>query len=178
MSWGKPLATIEAYLDELEATGVPKAHRCVAALGPKMLELARQRSAGAHPYLVTPDHTAIARQALGDDGLLAVEQGIILDRDPERARAAARAALAVYATLPNYTNNWKRLGFTDDDVTDLSDRLVDALIVWGDVDDIASRVQAHRDAGADHVCVQLIGAPGEPMDRAAWAELAPALIGR
>jgi probable F420-dependent oxidoreductase len=174
---GEPLATTRAYLDGMEAAGIPKAHRCVAALGPKMLELARDRSAGAHPYLVTPEHTATARGVLGDDGLLAVEQGIVLDTDAERARAAARAALGIYATLPNYTNNWKRLGYTDEDVAGLSDRLVDALIAWGDVDAIAERVQAHRDAGADHVCVQLIGAPGEPMDRAAWARLAPALAG-
>ncbi len=175
MSWEKPLATTRVYLEGLERAGIPKAHRCVAALGPKMLELDRERSAGAHPYLVTPDHTRIAREALGHDALLAVEQGIVFDTDAERARRAARAALAVYATLPNYTNNWKRLGYTDDDVADLSDRLVDALIVWGDVDTLAARVQAHVDAGADHVCVQLIGTPGDPIDRAVWTQLAPAL---
>jgi len=92
-------------------------------------------------------------------------------------RSAARDALSVYATLPNYTNNWKRLGFTDDDVATLSDRLVDALVAWGDVEAIAARVQAHRDAGADHVCIQLIGAAGAPVDIAAFRALAPALTG-
>lgn len=177
MRWEKPLAKTRDYLDALEAAGVPSAHRCVAALGPKMLEVARDRSAGAHPYLVTPEHTLVAREVLGDGPLLAVEQGVVLETDAEAARAAARGALAIYATLPNYTNNWKRLGYTDEDVSTLSDRLVDALVAWGDVDAIAARVRAHRDAGADHVCVQLIGAPGAPMDRAAWKQLAPALTG-
>jgi probable F420-dependent oxidoreductase len=175
MSWEKPLATIRAYLEGMEAAGIPRQHRCVAALGPKMLELARDRSAGAHPYLVTPEHTRIASEVLGEGALLAVEQGVVLDTDADRARAAARHALSVYATLPNYTNNWKRLGYTDDDVATLSDRLVDALVVWGDVGTIAARVQEHRDAGATHVCVQLLGTPNEPMDRSAWPELAPAL---
>ena len=176
MSWDKPLATMRTYLDGLDEGGVPHAARCVAALGPKMLELARDRSAGAHPYLVTPEHTALARETMGPDALLAVEQGVVLDTDPDAARAVARNALSIYATLPNYTNNWKRLGFTDDDVETLSDRLVDALVAWGDVDAVAARVQAHRDAGADHVCVQLLAAPGEPVDRDAWRRLAAALI--
>src|SRR4051794_18666683 len=176
----KPVARTRRFLDGLDAapTPLPVDDRVLAALGPKMLELARERSAGAHPYLVTPEHTAIARGVLGEDGLLAVEQGIVLETDADRARAAARAALSFYTSLPNYTNNWKRLGFTDDDVSQLSDRLVDALVAWGDVDALAARVQEHRDAGADHVCVQLIGSPGEAMNRAVWSELAPALTGR
>lgn len=176
MSWDKPLTTMRTYLDGLDAGGVPREARCLAALGPKMLELARDRSAGAHPYLVTPEHTALARQTMGPDALLAVEQGVVLDTDPDTARAVARNALSIYATLPNYTNNWKRLGFSDDDVTSLSDRLVDEVVAWGDVDALAARVQAHRDAGADHVCVQLLGAPGAPVDREAWRRLAPALL--
>ena len=176
MSWDKPLTTMRTYLDGLDAAGVPVEGRCLAALGPKMLELARDRSAGAHPYLVTPEHTAVARETMGPDALLAVEQGVVLDTDPDAAREVARNALSMYATLPNYTNNWKRFGFTDDDVATLSDRLVDEVVAWGDVDALAARVQAHRDAGADHVCVQLLAAPGAPVDRNAWRRLAPALL--
>lgn len=177
MSWDKPLTTMRTYLDGLDAGGVPAEGRCLAALGPKMLELARDRSAGAHPYLVTPEHTAIARETMGPDALLAVEQGVVLDTDPDAARAVARQALSMYATLPNYTNNWKRLGFTDEDVATLSDRLVDEVVAWGDEAALAARVQAHVDAGADHVCVQLLGQPGAPVDRDAWRRLAPALLG-
>jgi probable F420-dependent oxidoreductase len=176
MSWERPLATTRAYLDAMDEAGIPVDARCVAALGPKMLELARDRSAGAHPYLVTPEHTARARDILGDGALLAVEQGAVLETDPDLARAIARQTLAVYATLPNYVNNWKRLGFTDQDVEPLSDRLVDALVAWGDVDVIADRVQAHRDAGADHVCVQLIAPPGSPVTRDDWRKLASAVV--
>jgi probable F420-dependent oxidoreductase len=176
MSWERPLTTMRTYLDGLDAAGVPPEGRCLAALGPKMLELARDRSAGAHPYLVTPEHTALARETMGSDALLAVEQGVVLDSDPDAAREVARNALSIYATLPNYTNNWKRLGFTDDDVTSLSDRLVDEVVAWGDVDALAARVQSHRDAGADHVCVQLLAPPGAPVDRDAWRRLAPALL--
>jgi probable F420-dependent oxidoreductase len=176
MSWTRPLATTRAYLDAMDAAGVPVDARCVAALGPKMLEVARERAAGAHPYLVTPGHTAVARDILGVGPLLAVEQGVVLDTDPDAARATARQALGIYATLPNYVNNWMRLGFTDEDAESLSDRLVDAIVAWGDVDTVAARVRAHRDAGADHVCVQLIAAPGSPVDRDAWRRLAPALV--
>lgn len=173
-TWDKPLARTRAYLDDMDAAGIPADRRCVAALGPRMLELARDRSAGAHPYLVTPEHTAVARAAVGDKGVF-VEQGVVLETDAEQARMVARQALEGYAILPNYVNNWKRLGFTDDDVASLSDRLVDGLIAWGDVDAIAARVQEHRDAGADHVCVQVLAERGEPMPREAWRELAPAL---
>lgn len=180
--YSKPYSHMVEYLDRMDkalfmARGPEDdGGRLLAALGPKMLELARDRSAGAHPYLVTPEHTALARETMGPDALLAVEQGVVLDTDPDAARAVARNALSIYATLPNYTNNWKRLGFTDEDVETLSDRLVDALVAWGDVDAVGARVQAHRDAGADHVCVQLLAAPGEPVDRDAWRRLAAALI--
>jgi probable F420-dependent oxidoreductase len=174
MSWERPLATTRTYLDALDEGGVPAEARCVAALGPKMLELARDRSAGAHPYLVTPEHTATARGILGHAGLY-VEQGVVFETDPAVARDIARTALDGYCGLPNYVNNWKRLGFTQDDVDAKSDRLVDALVVHGDVDAIAARVQQHRDAGADHVCIQVLNAPGAPMNRTAWRELAPAL---
>ena len=125
---------------------------------------------------MTPEHTAIARDTLGDGALLAVEQGVVLDTDADAARAVAREALAVYAMLPNYTNNWLRLGFTEADVQGLSDRLVDALVAWGDADAIAARVQAHRDAGADHICVQHLAARGATVDRQRWRVLADALV--
>ena len=176
MSWQRPLATTRAYLDAMDEAGIPVDARCVAALGPKMLELARDRSAGAHPYLVTPEHTAMARDTLGAGALLAVEQGVVLETEPDRARDVARQALGIYATLPNYVNNWKRLGFTDEDADSLSDRLVDALVAWGDPDTVADRVQAHRDAGADHVCVQVIAPPGTPVPRDDWRRISSAVV--
>lgn len=175
MSWERPLATMRTYLDGLDAAGVAPADRCIAALGPKMLELARDRTAGSHPYLVTPEHTATAREILGPDALLAVEQGVVLETDPDAARATARHALSVYVGLPNYVSNWKRFGLTDDDVATVSDRLVDSLIAWGDEEAIVARVAEHRAAGADHVCVQVLTPPGSPTPRNAWRTLAPAL---
>lgn len=156
----KPVARTREFLDALDAapTPVPVDDRVLAALGPKMLELACDRAAGAHPYLVTPDHTNVARQALGPEKLVLPEQGVVLETDPDRARMIARRHLANYLTLPNYTNNWKRFGFTDEDLADgATDRLVDALVAWGDEAAIARRVQEHRDAGADHVCLQVLG---------------------
>jgi probable F420-dependent oxidoreductase len=155
----KPLARIREFLDGLDAapTPLPVDDRVLAALGPKMLELARDRAAGAHPYLVTPEHTNAARQALGPGKLVLPEQGVVLETDPDRARMIARTHLAVYLGLPNYSNNWKRFGFTDDDLSDGgSDRLIDALVAWGDEAAIAARVQEHRNAGADHVCLQVL----------------------
>lgn len=177
----KPYSKMVTYLDELDAaspTPLAPSARVLAALGPKMLELAKQRTAGVHPYLVTPEHTAVARQALGPDRLVAPEQAVVLSTDPDEARAIGRSHLAMYVGLPNYANNWKRFGFTDDDTADGgSDRLVDALVAWGDEDAIAARVAAHRDAGADHVCVQVLTADlmGFPLD--GWRRLAPALTG-
>lgn len=155
----RPLAKMGEYLDALDAEvpPVPVGGRVLAALGPRMLELARDRSAGAHPYLVTPEHTRLARQALGPDRLLATEQAVVLETDPERARALARQHLRVYLMAPNYTNSWLRLGFTEDDFAEGgSDRLVDALVAWGDAGAIRERVARHHEAGADHVCVQIV----------------------
>ena len=171
-TWGRPLQVMNDYLDGLDAAGVPPAQRCIAALAPKMLALSRDRSAGAHPYNVPPEHTAFARPILGVAGLY-VEQAVVLETDPVRARELARGSLSFYTGLPNYTNNWKGLGFTEDDIASLSDRLVDAIIVWGDVDTIGERIQAHRDAGADHVCIQVVGERGGPMPMDAWRALAP-----
>jgi probable F420-dependent oxidoreductase len=170
--WGRPLATMSAYLDGLESAGVPLEQVCLAALGPKMLELAKNRTKGAHPYFVTPEHTSIARAVLGD-GLLAVEQGVILEADPGIAREMGRPFAQGYGGLPNYANNWKRLGFTDDDISSGSDRLVDALIAWGVEEDIRRRIEAHQAAGADHVCIQVITAPGSPLPLDVWRRLAP-----
>jgi probable F420-dependent oxidoreductase len=179
-TYQKPIDTMSAYLDGLDAAATPLAisDRVIAALGPKMLELARTRSAGTHPYLVTPELTAKARAGIGPDGLVACEQGVVLESDPTKARAIARAHLATYLGLPNYSNNWKRQGFTDEDIADGgSDRLVDALVVWGDEGAIAARVQEHRDAGADHVCVQVLTSDPAALPLAEWRALAPALIG-
>lgn len=164
-SYGKPLATMRAYLDGMDATPTatpeskaPGPPVLLAALGPKMLELARDRTQGAHPYLVTPEHTAQAREALGADRLLAVEQGVVLTDSREDGLRRARTHLEVYKALPNYRNNWLRLGWSEEDTSgDLSDALVEALVVFGDEDAIAARVAEHHDAGADHVCVQVLG---------------------
>jgi probable F420-dependent oxidoreductase len=167
------------YLDAMDAApyfaAKPSAppRRVLAALGPRMLALAAERADGAHPYNVTPEHTKLAREALGADKMLAVEQKVLLEARPEAARAAARQALGIYLALPNYVNNWKRLGFTDDDLADGgNERFLDALVAWGDEAAIRTRVQAHLDAGADHVCVQVLN-PGMPLE--AWRRLAPAL---
>ncbi len=177
-TYQKPLAQMRSYLDGLDAATPPlaKKDRALAALGPKMLELARERTAGVHPYLVTPEHTAIARAAVDADSLVAPEQAVVLETDPDAARRIARSHLATYLGLPNYANNWMRLGFTPDDVADGgSDRLVDALVVWGDEATIAERVQAHRDAGADHVCIQVLTDDLREFPRDGWRTLAPAL---
>jgi probable F420-dependent oxidoreductase len=180
-AYTKPLSVTRNYLDELDAAppNVPVGRRVLAALGPKMLELSRDRAAGAHPYLVTPEHTHTARETLGEGPMLLPEQHVVLETDPDRARAIAREGLSVYLQLPNYVNNWLRLGFTDDDVADGgSDRLVDHVVVWGDETTIAARVQAHFDAGADHVCVQAYtGTENTDFPRAEWRALAPALVG-
>jgi probable F420-dependent oxidoreductase len=151
-----PLEAMSRYLDALDAEGVPVERRCLAALGPKMIDLSHERSAGAHPYLTTPAHTVMARARLGNGPLLAVEQGVILERDPDKARDMARDALAIYLKFPNYVNNWRRLGFSEEDVSKPTDRLVDALFAWGSVESIRERTAAHFAAGADHVCLQVV----------------------
>lgn len=163
----RPYQKLVSYLDELDAADppVPVDHRALAALGPRVLRLARDRTAGAHPYLVTPEHTHRAREILGPEALLAPEQTVVLETDPDQARSIARGMLTRYLTLPNYTRNWLRLGFTEDDLAGGgSDRLVDALVAWGDAEQVAARVAEHHQAGADHVCIQAITeAPGFPV---------------
>ena len=175
--WTKPLEATGTFLDGLEAVGMAMDHTCLAALGPRMVELSGQRTAGAHPYLVTPEHTAQARAILGPDKLLAPEQGVVIESDPAKARALARGAVEQYARLPNYRNNWKRLGFDDAEIDAISDRLLEALFAIGSVETAAQRVQAHLDAGADHVCIQVInGEDGFGPLRAKWRNLAEALL--
>jgi len=164
--YGKPVSTMRRYVEQLAELGVAPSSLCLAALGPKMLELSRDLTAGAHPYLVSPRHSATARQTLGPDALLAPEQGVVMTRDPDVARQAARTALLHYRQLPNYVNNWKRLGFSDQEIADESPVLLDALFAWGDVDAIARRVHEHLDAGADHVCLQIIAPDGGRTDAA------------
>jgi probable F420-dependent oxidoreductase len=178
-TYQQPVETMAKYLDGLDAAPTPLAvgDRMIAALGPKMLELARTRTAGTHPYLVTPELTAKARAGIGPGGLVASEQGVVLETDPTKAREIARMHLATYLGLPNYSNNWKRQGFTDDDIAGGgSDRLVDALVVWGDDTTIATRIQEHRDAGADHVCIQVLTSDPRALPVDEWRVLAPALI--
>jgi probable F420-dependent oxidoreductase len=178
-TYEKPLARMRSYLDELDAQPkpLPVDARVLAALGPKMLELARDRAGGAHPYLANPDHTRFARDVLGDGPLLAPEQPVVLRRDPDDARAIARTHLAGYLKLPNYVNNLFRIGFTEDDVRDGgSNGLVDAIVAWGDEQAIAARVQAHRDAGADHVCIQVLTGDRGDFPIEEWTRLAEVLV--
>jgi probable F420-dependent oxidoreductase len=170
----RPLDTMRRYLDDLDAASppVPVSERVLAALGPRMLDLARDRSWGAHPYFVTPEHTQTARAALGAGRLLAPEQAAVFNADPSAARAIARAHMAIYLQLPNYVHNLRRLGFGEDDVADGgSDRLVDAIVVGGDESAITRRLAEHWDAGADHVCVQVLTAEPSAVPRAEWRRL-------
>jgi len=183
-SYDKPYSYMVDYLQAMDeslfhAVGpADDPGRVLAALGPKMLELAATRARGAHPYFVPVEHTALARQRMGPGALLAPEQMVVLERDPATARAIARAGMAVYLRAPNYTNNLRRFGFDDDDLADGgSDRLVDAIVAWGGVEAVAERVRAHHDAGADHVCVQVLTAEAGRLPVAEWRELAPALVG-
>jgi len=178
--YGKPVATMRTYLEAMARAAyrsvVPAdtPRTVLAALRPKMLELSAALADGAHPYNVTPEHTREARAILGPGKLLCVEQGAILETRPDEARARARRFMELYLGLPNYVNNWRRLGFSDADFAGGgSDRLIDAIVVWGDERAIRSRIEEHWHAGADHVCVQAIGASGMP-DEKLLERLAPA----
>lgn len=181
-SYRRPLRRLAAYLDELDAgePTIPAERRVLGVLGPKALDLAARRSAGPHPYLVTPEYTRRARAQIGPDPLLAVEQKVVLETDPRRARQIARARLAQYLRLPNYTNSFLRQGFTEGDFErGGSDRLVDGLVAWGDVATVLGRVAEHHAAGADHVALQVLDSPDyrptNPLPRGAWRLLAAAL---
>lgn len=176
--YSKMVEYLQAMDDSIFLAAGPKElpERVLAALGPKMLRLAGERAAGAHPYFVPVEHTAAAREILGPDPILAPEQMVVLDTDAARARAVARQGMAVYLRAPNYVNNLKRFGFTDDDVANGgSDRLVDAIVAWGDVDTAVARVQSHFDAGASHVCVQVLQDDVAALPDAAWRDLGAAL---
>jgi probable F420-dependent oxidoreductase len=166
VSYHSPYQTLVDYLDVLDAEGVPADRRILAALGPRVLRLAAARTAGAHPYLVTPAHTRLAREILGPGKLLAPEQRVVLEADQVRARAAGRPSVVKpYLGLTNYTANLQRLGFTAQDVAgEGSDRLIDALVVSGDDAEIRRRFEEHHQSGADHVAVQLIAGPGDDLD--------------
>lgn len=183
-SYEKPVAKMSTYLDAMddapyESVTPASTSRVIAALGPRMLQLAAKRADGAHPYNVSPEHTATARQVLGTGPLLCPEQAVVLETNPAKARDIARKFLKLYLTLPNYTNNFLRLGFSSDDCKNGgSDRLVDAIVAWGDLDEIRNRIRAHQSAGADHVCIQALTANPNSLPLQEWRELASALIER
>jgi len=181
--YSKPYSGMVEYLDQMDSAlylgppADPPAHMVLAALGPKMLRLAAERTAGAHPYFVPPEHTVVARETMGPEALLAVEQMVVLDTNPETARATARLGMGMYLGLPNYTNNLRRLGFTEEEITQDggADRLVDAIVAWGSMDDVLARLRDHLDAGADHVCIQVLAQDRMAVTDREWAELAEAL---
>jgi probable F420-dependent oxidoreductase len=181
-SYGRPVTAMSEYLDAMDAAPYAvagpdePAPRVLAALGPRMLELSRDRAQGAHPYLTLPQHTAQAREILGPDALLAVEVSAVLSDDRETWLRRAHTHLEIYTGLENYRNSWSRQGFTDEDyVRGGSERLKEALVAHGDEDAVVRRVQEHLDAGADHVCVQVLGDDPLTAPRAQWRRLAPAL---
>jgi probable F420-dependent oxidoreductase len=176
--YARPYSKMVAYLDALDSLHppVPPERRVLAALRPHMLELAATRAVGAHPYFVPAEHTARAREILGRSPLLAPEVAVVLERDPARARALAREYASIYLGLPNYTGNLRTFGFDDDDVAGGgSDRLIDAVVPWGDVQAVAARLHEHLDAGADHVCIQVVDAHHD-FPLAGYRELAAVLF--
>jgi probable F420-dependent oxidoreductase len=182
-AYGKPYSTMVEYLDAMDKgmyIGAPPTtppRRVLAALGPKMLRLAAERGVGAHPYFVPVEHTAIAREALGSGPLLLPEQTVVLETDATKAREIARRFMATYLRLPNYTNNLRRLGWSEEDLAGPTDRLVDAIVAWGSLDDVLARVRAHLDAGADHVCLQVLPADPRALPMPEWRQLAEAVTG-
>lgn len=179
--YDKPVPTMRAYLDAMDkapyqaAPPSSKPPRVLAALGPLMLKLAAERADGAHPYNTTPEHTAQARELLGPDPYLCPEQAVILEKDPAKARAMARKFLEIYLGLPNYTNNWLRLGFQETDLANGgSDRLIDAVVPWGELKTVVRRIQEHHAAGADHVCIQVITDDSKTFPLREYRELASA----
>jgi probable F420-dependent oxidoreductase len=182
-SYGKPVASMRAYLDGMDRApyrAVPPSVspvRILAALGPQMLRLGAERAGGAHSYFVPPEHSARAREILGRDRLLAVEQAVVFESDSTKAREIAREHTSRYLALPNYVNNLRRLGFSDADLLDGgSNRLVDAIVAWGDMTAIINRIRDHQSAGADHVCVQVLPRDPQALPLPQWREVASALL--
>lgn len=172
-----PLPTLAAYLDQLDQRdSVPVTARVLAALGPRMLDLARDRAAGAFPVLVTPEYTARARSRLGADATLAVEQLVVVETDPERARAIARGPLGFLGQVPAYQASFRRMGFTDEEITQRADRLVDALVPWGDADAVAAAVSRQLQAGADHVAISVTSDAPQAQSADQWRQLAQRLL--
>ena len=171
----QPLPTLNAYLDRLDATGVPQERRILAALGPRMLDLADDRASGALPVLVTTGYTEQARARLGDDSTLAVEQILVLEDDAATARSIARGPLGFLGTVPTYQANFRRMGFTDEEIAELADPLVDSLVCWGDDDAVAAHLRAHLEAGADHVAISPATARPDVQPLDEWRRLATAL---
>jgi probable F420-dependent oxidoreductase len=181
----QPFTAMRRYLDRMDdamrayqaVKPVAAPPRVLAALGPKMLALAAERAQGAHPYLVTPDHTAKARSTLGPGRWLLPEQAVVLETNPDQARSIARRHISRYLDLPNYRNNWRRLGFSEEDFeSGGSGRLVDALVAWGDAEAVSKRVKDHLDAGADHVCLQVFDAEPHGLPLRQWRTLAEAML--
>lgn len=177
LTYGKPVATMRTYLESMESSPYvgPRSSEppltVIAALGPKMLELAAEKVNGAHPYFTSPQHTADARRILGADALLCVEQKVVFETNPDKARSAARIAARTYQALPNYRNNWLRMGLSEDDIRgDGSDRFIDETFAWGDSSAIRERIQKHYDAGATHVCIQPV-ATEEAQGKIDWSAL-------
>ncbi len=167
LTYGPPVASMRDYLEKMRTapyTAIAAAEEpktVIAALGPKMLELAASACDGAHPYFTSPEHTQMAREILGPEPLLCVEQKVILESDPAKARELARPVAKIYNRLPNYRNNWLRMGLSEDDIDQLSDKFIDTTFAWGGSDDIRTRIQAHMDAGASHVCIQPVNPNGQ-----------------
>ncbi len=179
-NYDKPYSTMVEYLDEMDkgiffgAAPTTAPQRVLAALGPKMLKLAAERGAGAHPYFTPVEHTAFARETMGANALLAPELAVVLETDAAKAREIARKYMTTYTRLPNYTNNLKRFGFTEDEITKQEDRLVDAIVAWGSMDTVVAAVKGHLDAGADHVCIQVLTDKPGTLPMREWQELADA----
>ncbi len=180
--YSKPLTKMREYLERMDASmfhGVEPEQptmRLIAALGPKMLELSAAAADGAHPYFVPVEHTEIARTVIGPDKYLATEQMVVLETDPSSAREIARQHMAVYLGLPNYANNLMRLGYSEDEITNADDRVVDAVVAWGTLDTVLERVKAHHDAGADHVCIQVLEADRTSIPLEAWRAIGDAVL--
>ena len=167
LNYGPPVKTMRGYLEGMKASPYTAlSHKeepptVIAALGPKMLELAAEMTQGAHPYFTSPDHTVMAREKLGKDAWLCVEQKVILEKDPTKARDTAKQTAIIYKNLPNYRNNWIRMGLTEEDINSLNDKFIDTTFAWGTETTIRERIDAHFDAGADHVCIQPVNPKGQ-----------------